>query len=120
MRQHDVLQRLRRGEAASVDPFDWVSPDWDKDGIPLSGNVYSVDPAPVVILEGVYSARPELREFFDLRVLVDTFAEIRRRQLEDREGEHMNTVWEALWASAEDHYFDHEVQPGDFDLVIQV
>jgi uridine kinase len=119
-RQLDLLLRLRRRENASVDPFDWGSPDWDQDGIPLSGNTYSVAPAPLVILEGVYSGRPELQDVFDLRVLVDTDTELQRRQLEDREGEHMNTDWETRWAAAEDYYFEHEALRGEFDLVIKV
>lgn len=48
-----------------------------------------------VILEGAYSARPELHDVPDIRILLDTPPEQRRRQLLEREGDHYRTDWEA-------------------------
>ncbi|HEY7939833.1 MAG TPA: AAA family ATPase [Acidimicrobiales bacterium] len=112
-RQRPVLDALRGGEPAT-----WTAYDWDADdGRPV------VDPracAPhrVVILEGVYSARPELADLLHLRVLLDTPAEIRAARLLEREGEHRRGDWPARWSSAEDHYFAALMPPEVFDVVI--
>lgn len=44
----------------------------------------------------------------------------RHRQLEDREGERMNTEREPRWATAEDHYFKNEAPHSEFDFVVRV
>lgn len=113
-RQRPVLEALRRGEAASYQPYDWD--DDANDG--LAPHVVAVEPAPVVILDGVYSARPELADLLDLRVLLDTDDEVRRAQLLAREGDLYRAEWEARWAEAELHYFGTVMPPGAFDLVL--
>lgn len=113
-RQRPVLEALRRGEAASYQPYDWD--DDANDG--LAPHVVAVEPAPVVILDGVYSARPELADLLDLRVLLDTDDEVRRAQLLARQGDLYRAEWEARWAEAELHYFGTVMPPGAFDLVL--
>ena len=75
-----------------------------------------------MILEGVYSARPELADLLHLRVLLDTPAEIREARLlereGEREGEHRRGDWPARWSSAEDHYFAALMPPEAFNVVI--
>jgi len=66
-----------------------------------------------VLLEGVYSARPELADLVDLRVLVCVPEELRIRQLVAREGG--LSAWELQWHEAEDHYFASVVPPSWFD-----
>jgi len=79
--QRPVLEALRRGQATDYHPYDW---DGDIDG--PAAHVVTVEPAHVVILDGAYSARPELADLLDLRVLLDVPAEVRRAQLLAREG----------------------------------
>lgn len=116
-RQRDVLRTLQDRGAAEYRPFDWHAPDWDSDQVPLAKSV-RVTAAAVVVLEGAYSCRPELHDLLDLRVLLDVPADVRRRQLLEREGDELRTEWEVRWSGAEDHYFGAVMPPEAFDLVL--
>jgi para-aminobenzoate synthetase len=73
----------------------------------------------VVVLDGVYSARPELRHLVDLAVLVELADDrLRRRRLVAREGDAFMAAWHALWDPAEDHYFARVCPPESFDLIV--
>lgn len=117
-RQLAVLEQLRAGRAATWRPFDWDSEDWDVAPAPLAASTVTADATPVVVLEGAYSCRPELGAAVDLRVLLDVPAEVRRRQLLDREGELYRSDWEGRWSAAEEHYFGGVMPPERFDLVL--
>ncbi len=112
-RQHSVLEKLARGEAASWRPYDWEADDGS-----LSDRTVTCDPAPVVILDGAYSARPELAELFDLRVLVDAPADLRRKRLVHREGEGFRLDWNRRWDDAEQWYFAEVMPRESFDLIV--
>ena len=112
-RQHSLLTTLGRGEPARWRPY-----DWEVDDGRLGPEVHVV-PAAVVVLEGAYSARPELAELFALRALLDVPRAVRRARLLQREGERYRAEWEARWGEAEDLYFDHLMPPGSFDLVLR-
>jgi uridine kinase len=112
-RQRPVLEALARGERATWHAYDWEA----NDGRLMSAPTVSA-PAPVVILEGVYSARPELADLLDLRVLCDAPAELRHRRWVEREGERYLDDWARRWAEAEDWYFTHVMPPESFDLIL--
>lgn len=112
-RQRTVLEAVRRGE-----PPSWRSYDWDAFDGRLDDEVQHRLPSSIVILEGAYSARPELADLVDLRVLLDTPTETRRAQLLAREGDDYRDDWEARWSEAEDHYFGSVVPLSGFDLVL--
>jgi len=78
----------------------------------------SAVPADIVVLDGAYSARPELADLFGLRVLLQVARATRRERLLLREGEHDRAEWEARWGEAEDLYFESVMPPEAFDLVI--
>ncbi len=111
-RQRALLERLRRGERARWQPYDWEADDGR-----LAGEV-SAGPAGVVILEGAYSGRPELADLYSLRVLLDVARDVRRERLLQREGERYRAEWEARWGEAEDLYFEMRMPPQAFDLVL--
>jgi uridine kinase len=111
-RQSAMLERLRRGEQVTWRPY-----DWDADDGRLAGSTAAV-PAPVVILDGAYSARPELADLFALRVLLDLARDARRERLLRREGACYRAEWEARWGEAEDLYFERLMPPEAFDLVL--
>lgn len=119
-RQHRLLSQLRSKGAGSWRPFDWDADDWDSDDVPLLTEPIRSVIAPVVVLEGAYSARPELHDLLDLRVLLEVPTEVRRRQLLEREGEAYRSDWEARWSGAEDHYFGSVMPPDRFDLILGV
>lgn len=117
-RQHRVVDDLRLRGNASWYPFDWEAPDWNSDRVPLRSTPISVTSADIVILEGAYSGRPELHDVLDIKILLDTPPQQRRRQLLEREGDHYRTDWEARWSAAEDHYFGVIMPPHRFDYVL--
>lgn len=114
-RQVPVLTALRAGRQAV-----WHRYDWDAfDGSMASDDV-RCEPTDVVVLEGVYSCRPELHDLVDLRVLVHVPEARRRQQLRSREGDHYRDEWESRWSSAEHHYFESVMPPELFDLILDL
>jgi uridine kinase len=118
-RQLPVLEALRRGDPAAWHAFDWEADDWDADVVPLVPQPLVAEPAPVVVLEGAYSCRPELHRVLDLRVLLDVPRAVRRRQLLEREGGDYRAEWEARWSAAEDYYFGTVMPAERFDVVLR-
>ncbi|MGW8687291.1 hypothetical protein ACWGNN_40915 [Streptomyces sp. NPDC055817] len=52
----------------------------------------------------MYTARPELADYYGLLVYVDTPREESLRRLRERGDEHGPVDWEARWRLAEEHY----------------
>ncbi len=108
----EVLLPLRNGQGASWRPFDWDTMTG------LSPDAIAVQPSHIVILDGAYSARPELADLIDLTILVTLDDATRQERLRQREGEDITSAWQAVWDEAEDYYFDTIRPPETFDLVI--
>lgn len=106
-----ALEPLAAGRPARYHPYDWDA----YDGRLLEREVV-VEPAPVVIVDGVFSARPELADLVDLRVLVRTPAALRTQRVVERDEN--DPRWLAVWSSAEQHYFTHVSPPDGFDLLV--
>lgn len=79
------------------------------------GDFLIVEPASVVIVEGVYSARPELRPLLDIAVLVEAPADSRLRRQRERHDAH---ELEVRWDLAERLYFNIFSPPNSFDFVV--
>ena len=109
--QRDALRELHARGTVSYLPFNWDAFDGTKSSV--SKQVRS---KAVVILEGVYSARPELRDLIDFSVLIDLPEELRMYRLIARERE--IGPWERQWHSAEDWYFQNQSRREDFDAVL--
>jgi uridine kinase len=112
-RQRSVLEDLSQGRSALWFPYDWEADTGQLSSVPMT-----CPPSAVVILEGAYSARPELADLFALRVLVDAPTQVRKQRLLQREGEQYRADWDARWSSAEDDYFGAVLGEDAFDLVI--
>lgn len=97
--QGQVLVPLSAQRAARYQAYDWVSGHL--------GAWHEVVPGGLVIVEGVYSARPELAPVYDLTVFVDTPREICLQRLKARGS---SPEWTPRWRAAEDHYL-HSTQP---------
>lgn len=108
----EVLLPLREGQGASWRPFDWDTM------IGLAPETITVPPSGLVILDGAYSARPELDDLIDLSILVTLDDAVRRERLRLREGEDLVSCWHTVWDEAEDYYFGTIRPPEAFDLVI--
>lgn len=111
-RLRSVLQSLRTGMPAVYQPFDWAA----FDGSLVDEPVVLV-PQDIVVVDGVYSGRPELADLVDFAIMVEVPEQRRLSQLAEREGS-FDGPWNDMWSSGEDHYFDAVVTPDRFDLVI--
>jgi uridine kinase len=114
----EALEPLLAGRVASWHPFDFAAGTRPDGTYPMSVDVVTRQPAPVIVLEGAYSTRPELADLIDLAVLVDIPIEERRRRLVDREETSFREAWHARWDAAEDHYFSQIRPPSAFDIVV--
>lgn len=84
----------------------------------LARTATRIDPAPIIVLEGVYAARPELRDLLHLCILVRVPEAQRQARLIAREG--TLGPWELQWHEAEAWYFAHAAPLAAFDLVLNL
>lgn len=110
-----VLEPLLQGKNASYHPFDWDHQEETN----LSSEVIELEPAPVIIIDGVFSAREELQDLVDLSVLVTLDRAVRKERIVSREGQGAKDPLNDLWDKAETYYFDHIRSPESFDLVVK-
>jgi uridine kinase len=109
--RREVLEPLLAGHAAS-----WRTSAWETLFEGASGRTHTCDPVPVIVLDGAYSARPELRDLIDIAVLVTLDDRVRRSRLRDREGREFMRGWHRMWDEAEGHYFDVVLADRGFDV----
>ncbi len=106
LRDEGVLP-LRAGQAASFQPYDWDANDGrlsDRKNIPA---------AELIVVEGVYAARPELADLVDLAVYLGVDPEVRA----DRYGQRQDDPeWRRFWERGEVYYFSAVRPPASFDL----
>ena len=103
----EALVPLSRRRTARYAPFDWEAYDGSL------GSPKTVGAADVVIVDGVYSARPELADLVDIRVLLEVPADVRLRRLAARPDP---VDLAHFWDRAEQHYFSKVCPPHRFDL----
>ncbi len=109
----EVLLPLREGRVASWHPFNWETM------VGHAPELITARPSKVVILDGAYSARPELADLIDLSILVVLDDAARRERLRQREGEDFASSWHQVWDEAEDWYFTEIRPPETFDMVVE-
>lgn len=110
-RLRSVMQRLRSGSDAQFHPYDWIAFNGR-----LSDEEKTVKSSAVLIVEGVYTFHPELRDLVDLSILISSPDETRFQRLASREGK--LSGWEHQWHRAEVWYFENLSPPDIFDLQI--
>lgn len=98
------LPRLKK---QVVDPFvdtddvAYQRYDWDNDAM---GGWVEVSSQHSIVVEGVYSTHPMLRDSYDLRVWVSADRTDRLSRGIERDGEQARPMWEDVWMPAEDEY----------------
>ncbi|WP_265737701.1 uridine kinase family protein [Peterkaempfera bronchialis] len=92
--RQEVLEPLRAGRPARYRRYDWATGA-------LGGWAEEVRPGGVVLVEGVYTARPELERWYDLTVWVHTSREECLRRVRAR-GEN-DEAWIVRWRAAEEY-----------------
>lgn len=109
----EALEPLLAREPATYYPFDFKT--WKGQ----SEEATTLVPANVIILDGAYSARPELSDLIGLSVLIKLKDNsMRHQRLIEREGEEYMTNWHARWDKAEDYYFNKVKPESSFDLKV--
>jgi uridine kinase len=108
----EALLPLRRGQPARYQRYDWETDRLNQWVI--------VEPNEVILIEGVYSTRPELRPLIDIAIFVETPRDERRKRMLAR-GHLKNDIWNdwlVPWMAAEDWYFAN-VRPAEHaDLIV--
>lgn len=113
LRDH-VLAPLCDGLRASYELANWVD-NWTAQNLLAVRRL--VEPVEVVLVDGVYSTRPELRPYFGVTVYVDTPRDLRLARMSERGYEDMS--WMERWMAAEDYYEEHERPREHVDVVLQ-
>ena len=108
----EALEPLINGHTAKWRTFNWAT------GIGLSEHLITCQPAPIIILDGAFSTRPELSDIVNLSVLLRVPDDIRRQRLRDREGEDFMSKWHKVWDEGEDYYFARMRPDSSFDILI--
>ena len=116
--RRDALEPLLAGRPARWHPFDFAAGARPDGTYPMRADVEERPPAPVVLLDGAYSARPELADLVALAVLVDAPPAVRRARLAAREDPAFLAAWLARWGPAEAYYVTHVRPPETFGLVV--
>jgi uridine kinase len=114
----EALEPLLAGKPAKWHPFDFdtIRPDGT---YAMRTDFVECQPADVIILDGAFSARPELADLIDLSVLIDVPVAVRHQRLAARESTPFVESWHARWDAAEAYYFTHVRPKSSFDLVVK-
>lgn len=89
--------------------------DWDLDELTEWKYIY---PGGVVIVEGCYSLIQELKNYYDVKIWIDTPPEQRLLRGIKRDGNEKRYLWENVWMPAEEFYMNTQQPMMDVDMVI--
>ena len=117
--KHEAIEPLRAGRSARWHAFDFLAGPRSDGTYAMQRTATELAPKSVVLLDGAYSARPELADLLDLSVLVEAAPTTREARLAAREKADFLRHWHARWDLAEEHYFGHVRPPSAFDMVLQ-
>lgn len=107
--ERDVLVPLSQGRAARYQRYDWANN--------CLGGWTAVEPRGIVVVEGVYTTRPELRGYYDLTLWVATDFAMRMRRQNERADP---AEWVARWEAAEAYYVQQHAPQKHADAVISI
>jgi len=113
-----ALEPLRAGRPAVWSPFDFAGGERLDGSYAISARTERCDPAPVILVDGAYSSRPELADLIDLSVLIDASEAVRSVRLAARESADFLRAWHDRWDGAEAYYFRYVRPPSSFDVVV--
>jgi len=114
----EALEPLRAGQPGRWHAFDFSSGARGDGSYRMRHEPTVLLPGPVVILDGAYSARPELADLIDVAVLVEAPSSLRHQRLAAREKPRVLEQWRARWDAVEEHYFGRVRPPASFDFVV--
>ena len=114
----EAIEPLLAGKTARWHAFDFVAGQRPDGTYPMQTAWTEREPADVIVVDGAYSARPELADLIDLAVLVDVPVETRHARLDARDEADFSSAWHARWDAVEEYYFTQIRPPSAFDLVV--
>ena len=103
----EALLPLRAGQSATFQPYDWDA----HDGRLAPPKI--IPAAAVIIVDGVYAARPELADLVDVAVYLGVDPQVRAVRYAERTDD---PDWRRFWERGEAHYFRVVRPPASFDL----
>ncbi|RCH67206.1 hypothetical protein DT019_19265 [Streptomyces sp. SDr-06] len=110
--RRQLLDPLARGERARYEPYDW--------NLRRFGAARSVEPAPVILIEGVGAGRRELRSCLALLVWMELDAEASWARGRSRDGIGLSGFWDDWTAAEMCHFAEDPSRPFADALVRQV
>jgi para-aminobenzoate synthetase len=116
----DAVEPLLAGKRAKWHAFDFVAGVRPDGTYAMCTDFVVREPTAVIVLDGAYSARPELADLIDLAILVDVPVDVRHERLRAREDKDFLDSWHARWDAAEAYYFTHVRPKASFDLVVSM
>lgn len=105
-----VLIPLDTDRSARYQRYDWVADqlaEW-----------HELRPGGVVIIEGNYCTRSELRDFYDLTIWVEAPHDVRLRRGLERGGQDQLDRWLEEWMPEEERYIEAENPQARVDLIL--
>lgn len=102
----EVLEPLSNRQTARYRAYDWMTG--------ALGDYRETAPHGTILVEGVYVARPELRRYYDVCVLVETPERVREGRQQARAD--ASKAWLERWEDAERYYFEFVF--GSADLIV--
>jgi uridine kinase len=118
--RESAIEPLLAGEPAKWYAFDFESGLRPDGTYGTQADPTERKPADVILLEGAYTACPELADLVDLAILVDVPVEERHARLEAREDEGFLEEWHRRWDPVESYYFTQVRPRSSFDLVVKL
>lgn len=107
--ESQVLEPLSRGDAGSFVRYDWVSGRFrERVTVPV---------APVLVVEGVGTARRSAAHLLAFTVWVEAPASVRLRRVLERDGAALEPQW-LRWFAAEEAWFAADATRARADLVV--
>jgi len=117
--RESAIKPLLAGRRARWQVFDFASGLRADGTYGMQTDPAELEPAEVILLDGAYSAGPELADLVDLAVLVDVSIEERHTRLAPREDAGFLEHWHQLWDPVEELYFTCVRPKESFDLVVR-
>jgi len=118
--RESVIEPLLAGERAKWYAFDFESGLRSDGTYGMLADPTEREPADVIILEGAYSACPELADLVDLAILVDVPVEARHARQKAREDAAFLEGWHRRWDPVESYYFTQVRPKSSFDIVVKL
>ena len=114
----EAIMPLLAGRVARWHPFDFDSGQRADGTYGMKTKAKEVEPASVIVVDGAYSAGPQLTDLVGLTVLVELSEEERWDRLARREEAEFLAQWHARWTAVEDFYFSNIRPRSSFDLIV--